>query len=129
MTVEYRIVDNDRDDDYPGMVCIETWQDGALVARSWDEASVDPAIRLNVDYPTAVDDRTTTKETEVAYRVPTVAEAAKIGMTPELHKVMATYAAVIESVPLANAAEAVALPEAELVDEAKAWAEYAEAVK
>ncbi len=137
-----RIVDND-DDRMAGQTLIECVDDdsGVVRWRSWAPESVDPAVRLAPDlYPVVADERSTTKETEVAYRVPTVEEYRLINQVrrrdyadPEPgepgkdhHRVIATLAAVVEAVTVEDAAAAVELPEADLVAEAEAWAVAAE---
>lgn len=135
------IVDHD-DPRFPDMVCIETHEgDGRVSSRSWAPLNVDPAIRIGPELPVAVDDRKTTDTTEIAYRVPTVAEYRTLNGVkgrdyndPEPgepgkdhHRVIATYAAVLEVVTVKEAADACEHTEAELVAEAEAWA-VAEAV-
>lgn len=119
-----RIIDND-DDRYEGWTLIECVDDtGQTVWRSWAPPEIDPAVRLNVDHPTATDDRTDTATTQIGYRVPTVEEASAhdLGITdPDHHRAVATYAAVVEAVPVEDAAAAVELDAQALVDEALAW--------
>lgn len=132
----FRIVDNN-DPRFPGQVCIECVEDdGRVSSRSWAPADVDPAVRIGPEHPVAVDDRTTTDTTEVVYRVPTVDEYKQLNgiknreyVDPEPgeagkdhHRVVATYAAVLEAVTVDEAAAAVELDKADLVAEAEAWA-------
>lgn len=129
-----RIVDNDTDLEGVLIECVE---DGRVIWRSWADESIDPAIRLTPDqYPTVADERTTTPETEVSYRVPTVDEyRALAGIKArdyddpepgeagkEHHRVLATLAAVVEAVTVDDAARAVELDKADLIAEAEAWA-------
>lgn len=133
--ITQRIVDND-DARFSDHVLIVGEQDGQEVWRSWASETIDPAVRLSPDLPTAVDDRTSTKEGEVIYRVPTVEEYVALNQMrardygvaeadepgADHHRVVATYAAVVDAVPVADAAAAVGLPEQALIDEALGWA-------
>jgi hypothetical protein len=133
-----RIVDNGTDREGVLIECVEG---DRVIWRSWADESIDPAIRLSPDqYPTIADERTTTPETEVSYRVPTVDEyrtlagiKARDYDDPEPgeagrdhHRVLATLAAVVEAVPVTDAAAAAKVKPADLVAEAEAWAVAAE---
>lgn len=135
MTVTYRIIDPDPDVDMPGCTVTVCEADGNEVWRAWTPEHIDIATVLNLDgFPTIVDDRTTTETTEVQFRVATVDEAKAIYppqvdpagnvivTTEDQHRVIATYAAVLEVVNLHDAAVACELPTQALVDEALAWA-------
>lgn len=130
MTVVYRIIDpGPGEEPYTVTVCEA---DGIEVWRALTPLAIDVATVLNLDgFPTIVDDRSDTDTTEVTFRVATVAEAAVIyppqiehgqvvQTTADQHRVIATYAAVLEVVPLADAAIACDLSERELIDEATA---------
>jgi len=120
-----RIVDNE-DERYPDCVLIECVDDlsGEILWRSWAPEDVDPAIRLNPDsYPVVDDVRTTTETETIHYRVPTVAEFTGLAGSyqEDAHRVIATYAAVVEAVTVSEAAKAAQVDEQVLVDEAQGW--------
>ena len=118
---EQRIIDND-DERFPDQILIAGYQDGVEVWRSWLPAEIDPAVRLNIDLGPAADERSDTETTEVSYRVPSTSEARLLDISPDQHRVVATYAAVVEAVSLSDAATACELPEQALIEEAQGWA-------
>lgn len=119
-----RIVDNDKPS-HPGQTLIECVNDGGRVLwRSWAPDELDPAVRLSpTEFPVVADERSTTDTTEIAYRVPTVAEFESFaGDSREEHRVLATLAVTAGAVSLADAAQAAQVTQKALVNEALGWA-------
>lgn len=76
--IEYRIVDNPEPDEYPDSQCVETWQDGRLVARSFADEAVPVEARLNLVHPEADDVRTGAPRGQVVRWRPPDAEVAAV---------------------------------------------------
>lgn len=133
---QFVIVDHD-DPRFPDHTCIACFEDdGRMSSISWAPYDIDPAVRIGPEMPVAIDARKATETTEIAYRVPTIDEYRTLNgvkgrdyRDPEPgepgkdhHRVVATYAAVLEVVTVDDAATACQIDKAELVAEAEAWA-------